>query len=204
MDGWPPQRRYQVRARQGWVVPGLELRVVDDRGREVAHDGKEMGELLLRGPWVADAYYRDEAKSREVFADGWLHTSDIVTVDEDGFIAIVDRSKDLIKSGGEWISSVDLENAIMAHPAVAEAAVIAVPHPKWVERPLACVVLKPAYRGQVDEAALLAFLAGKVARWWLPDRVVFIDEIPKTSVGKFSKRRLRELYAAEEPGEKKE
>jgi len=204
MDGWPPDRRYRQRAKQGWVVPGLEMRVVNDQGREVAHDGKEMGELLLRGPWIADAYYRDEARSREVFADGWLHTSDIVTVDEDGFIAIVDRSKDLIKSGGEWISSVDLENAIMAHPAVSEAAVIAVPHPKWVERPLACVVLKPGCRGQVDERALLEFLSGKVARWWLPDRVVFIDEIPKTSVGKFSKKRLRELYAAGEPAVKEE
>ncbi len=193
MDDWPADRRYQVRAKQGWLVPGLEMRVVDDQGREAPRDGRAMGELWLKGPWVADGYYRDPERSRETFADGWLHTSDIVTVDTDGFIAIVDRSKDLIKSGGEWISSVDLENCIMSHPAVAEAAVIAVPHPKWVERPLACVVLKAAYRDQVDEAALLEFLAGKVIRWWLPDRVVFLDEIPKTSVGKFSKKRLREL-----------
>ncbi|HUW63273.1 MAG TPA: long-chain fatty acid--CoA ligase [Spirochaetia bacterium] len=197
MEDWPPERQYQVRAKQGWVVPGLEMRVVDGRGQEVAHDGQAMGELWLRGPWVADAYYREPERSREVFAGGWLHTSDIVTVDPDGFIAIVDRSKDLIKSGGEWISSVDLENAIMAHPAVSEAAVIAVPHPKWVERPLACVVLKPAFADQVDEAALLEFLAGKVVRWCLPDRIVFLAEIPKTSVGKFSKKRLRELYTTE-------
>ena len=136
-----------------------------------------------------------DREKRRKLQDGWLHTGDIVTIDEEGFIHIQDRAKDLIKSGGEWISSIDLENTIMAHPAVVEAAVIAVPHEKWVERPLACVVLKETAREEVTEADILDFLKDKVAKWWIPDRILFLDEIPKTSVGKFNKKQLRETHA---------
>lgn len=148
-----------------------------------------MGELLIRGPWIADTYYKDE-RSAEAFVDGWLHTGDVVTLNEEGFVKIVDRTKDLIKSGGEWISSVDLENALMAHPAVFEAAVVSVPHPKWQERPVACVVLKDGVEATKEE--LIEFLEPQFAKWWLPDEVLFMDEIPKTSVGKFLKMTLRE------------
>ncbi len=154
-----------------------------------------MGELCVKGPWIAGSYYDEPERSRENMKDGWLHTNDIVTVDEEGFLLIQDRAKDLIKSGGEWISSVDLENTIMGHPAVAEAAVIAIPDLKWQERPMACVVLKPAEKGKVTEEEILASLADRVAKWWMPDKVLFLDEIPKTSVGKFNKKALREAYA---------
>lgn len=149
-------------------------------------------------------YYKDPEKTRESFVDGWFKTGDIVTMDEHGYIQVIDRTRDLIKSGGEWISSVDLENAIMGHPQVAEAAVIGVPHEKWQERPLACVVLKPEARGKVSKEDILAFLQDKVAKWWLPDSIVFLDEIPKTSVGKFSKRTLRDMYRRAELANKGE
>ncbi|AMA63044.1 AMP-binding enzyme family protein [Kurthia sp. 11kri321] len=167
------------------------MRIINENG-EVPWDGKTMGELMIRGPWVADEYYEDE-RTADAFRDGWLYTGDIAVRTPQGYIKITDRTKDLIKSGGEWISSVDLENALMTHDAVFEAAVIAVPHPKWQERPLACVVTheKPA-----DEAALkaqlLAYLEQDFAKWWLPDDVLFLDEIPKTSVGKFLKAKLRD------------
>jgi fatty-acyl-CoA synthase len=184
------EEQLEVKSKQGMVVPGLEFRVVGASG-DVAWDGKEMGELLVRGPWIADAYYLDD-RSAEAFRDGWLHTGDVVTVDPDGVIKIMDRTKDLIKSGGEWISSVDLENALMAHEGVYEAAVVAIPHEKWQERPVACVVLKDEYRERVSAEDLLAFLRPQVPKWWLPDEVIFLDEIPKTSVGKFLKRALRQ------------
>lgn len=187
------ETQYEYRSKQGMVVPGLSLRVVRADGTEVRHDGEEMGEIWLRGPWIADEYYRDE-RSRETFVDGWLHTGDVAAIDPEGYIRIIDRTKDLVKSGGEWISSVELENALMGHPAVAEATVIAVPHPKWVERPLACVVLKPSYQGKVTGQELIDFIAPQFAKFWLPDEVVFLDEIPKTSTGKFFKKRLREWY----------
>ncbi|NHM31964.1 long-chain fatty acid--CoA ligase [Neobacillus terrae] len=179
-----------VRSKQGLLVPGLEMKVIGANG-EVAWDGSEMGELLLRGPWIADEYYMDE-RSSDAFRDGWLYTGDVATVDEEGVVKLVDRTKDLIKSGGEWISSVDLENALMAHEGIFEASVIAVPHSQWQERPLACVVLKPAFQGKVSKDDLLEFLAPQFAKWWLPDDIVFMEEIPKTSVGKFLKRALRE------------
>ena len=179
-----------VRSKQGLLVPGLEMKVIGANG-EVAWDGHEMGELLLRGPWIADEYYLDE-RSSDAFRDGWLYTGDVATVDEEGVVKLVDRTKDLIKSGGEWISSVDLENALMSHEGVFEASVIAVPHAQWQERPLACVVLKPAFQGKVSKEDLLEFLAPQFAKWWLPDDIVFMEEIPKTSVGKFLKRALRE------------
>ncbi|KZD30757.1 Medium-chain-fatty-acid--CoA ligase [Bacillus cereus] len=148
-----------------------------------------MGELCLRGPWIAGSYYKDE-RTEESMKDGWLHTGDIVTVDSEGFIKIADRTKDLIKSGGEWISSVDLENALMSHDNVLEASVVAVPHEKWQERPVACVVLK---EGQVVEREeLYALLEAEFPKWWMPDDILFVNEIPKTSVGKFLKRALRD------------
>ncbi|WP_084221690.1 long-chain fatty acid--CoA ligase [Mesobacillus subterraneus] len=179
-----------IRSKQGLLVPGLEMKVISGNG-EVKWDGEEMGELLLRGPWIADGYYKDE-RSKDAFRDGWLYTGDVATVDEEGVIKLVDRTNDLIKSGGEWISSVDLENAFMSHDAVFEASVVAVPHEQWQERPVACVVLKEQYKGQVTKQELLEFIAPQFAKWWLPDDVVFMEEIPKTSVGKFLKRALRD------------
>ena len=152
-----------------------------------------MGEVLLRGPWVAAEYYRDE-RTADGFKDGWYHTGDVAMVDENGYLELVDRTKDVVKSGGEWISSVDLENELMGHPAVREAAVVGVTHPRWQERPIACVVLKADQAGSVTEEDLLQYLAPKLAKWWLPDRVLFIDEIPKTGVGKFDKKVLRTRY----------
>ncbi|KPV44482.1 long-chain fatty acid--CoA ligase [Alicyclobacillus ferrooxydans] len=188
-----PEEQLSIRATQGMLVPGLEVRVVkdDEDDEDVAWDGREMGELLLRGPWIADGYYNDE-RSQDAFRDGWLHTGDVATIDEEGFVRLVDRTKDLVKSGGEWISSVDLENALMAHPAVFEAAVVGVPHPKWDERPLAFVVFKPGQSAAKEE--LLNSLRSRFAKWWIPDDILIIDEIPKTSVGKFMKRTLREEY----------
>lgn len=194
MYNWDEDSQYAIRAKQGLLVPGLEMKIVDDTGKEVEWNGKAMGELCVKGPWITGAYYKEPERSKENIRDGWLHTNDIVTIDEEGYILIQDRAKDLIKSGGEWISSVDLENNIMSHPAVAEAAVIAMPDPKWQERPMACVVLKESEKGKVTEEDILKFLEDKVAKWWLPDKVLFIDEIPKTSVGKFNKKALREQY----------
>lgn len=194
MDRWPAEKQYAVRVKQGLVAPGLELKIIGENGEELPHDGKTMGELLVRGPWIAGSYYNNPEKSAECMKDGWLHTNDIATIDEEGYVAICDRTKDLIKSGGEWISSVDLENSIMAHPGVVEAAVIAMPHEKWDERPMACVVLKPEYGETVKGEDIVSFLEGKVAKWMLPDKVVFIDEIPKTSVGKFNKKELRQRF----------
>ncbi|MCL6638498.1 MAG: long-chain fatty acid--CoA ligase [Firmicutes bacterium] len=194
MSGYPYERQMDFRAKQGTLVPGLEMKVIGAGGQEVKRDGTEMGELLLRGPWIAGAYFKEPERSAEAVKDGWLHTGDIVTIDEEGYVQIMDRAKDLVKSGGEWISSVDLENTIMAHPAVAEAAVIAVPDEKWQERPLACVVLKPDCKDKVSAGEIAEFLKNRVARWWIPERIEFVDEIPKTSVGKFNKRVLRERY----------
>lgn len=146
-----------------------------------------------RGPWVIRAYYH-YPRTAEAFQDGWFRTGDVVTIDPEGYIQIVDRTKDLIKSGGEWISSVDLENALMAHPKVLEAAVIAVPHPKWQERPLAVVVPRPEFKDGITKEELLEFLRPRFAKWWLPDDIVFVEAIPKTSVGKFDKKVLREQF----------
>lgn len=195
MDGWDEDRKYEQKAKQGRLLPGLEMKIVNDKGDDVKRDGKEMGELLLRGPWIAGAYYKDPERSSETFKNGWYYSNDIVTIDQEGYILVQDRSKDLIKSGGEWISSVDLENKIMAHPAVVEAAVIAIPDAKWQERPLACVVLKEQEAGKIMAEDIIEFLKGRVAKWWLPDKIIFIKEIPKTSVGKFDKISMRRQYS---------
>jgi fatty-acyl-CoA synthase len=188
----PEDERYAYRAKQGYPLPFVELRVVGDDGKEVPPDGKTMGEIQVRGPYITAAYFKMGPTAEKFTADGWLRTGDVATLDEEGYIRITDRTKDLIKSGGEWISSVDLENAIMGHPAVAEAAVIAIPHPKWDERPLAIVVLKPG--AQATPQDIQNHLAGKFAKWWLPDEYVFTDSIPRTSTGKFLKSALRERY----------
>ena len=179
------------RALTGRIIPGVELRIVDDDGAVLPWDGDAVGEIQVRGPWVTASYYRDPAP--EKFDDGWLRTGDIASVTPNGFIKITDRSKDVIKSGGEWISSVELEGILMAHPDVVEAAVIAVPDPRWDERPLACVVVKEG--STTTSAELCEFLAGHVAKWQLPERWTFIAEVPKTSVGKFDKKVLRAQYA---------
>ncbi|HVU67073.1 MAG TPA: long-chain fatty acid--CoA ligase [Ktedonobacteraceae bacterium] len=191
---WPVDEQMKVRARQGTVIPGVEFRVVDiESGQEVPWDNQTYGELQVRGPWIARAYYKDSESSAK-FAEGWLRTGDVAVVDQDGSLQLVDRTKDLVKSGGEWISSVELEGLIMGHPKVLEACVVGIPHPKWSERPLACVVLKPDYVGQVSKEEILDYLRPLVAKWWLPDELVFIDAVPKTSVGKFDKKVLRKRY----------
>jgi fatty-acyl-CoA synthase len=190
-EGLPESETFRARARQGRVVPGIRFRVIDDDGNEVPWDNKSMGELQVRGNWVAASYYNDPS-GVDRFDDGWLRTGDVAVVDEHGSLQLVDRTKDLVKSGGEWISSVELENALMGHPAVLEAAVIGVPSERWSERPLACVVLKPDAAATKED--LIAFVEPQFAKWWLPDDVVFIHEVPKTSVGKFDKKVLREDF----------
>jgi fatty-acyl-CoA synthase len=177
------------RATAGRPAPLVEARLVRESGNEIPWDGESTGELQVRGPWVARAYYRDEGSS-EKFDEGWLRTGDIAAIDERGYIHLADRAKDVIKSGGEWISSVELENAIMAHPAVREAAVIARPDERWGERPLACVVPEEGESITLDE--LCEHLRSRVAKWWAPDALALIDEVPKTSVGKFDKKVLRQ------------
>jgi len=183
------------KARQGMAVPGVELRVLDDAGQEAPWDGQTMGELVARGLWVTAAYYNDDRSGGSFTADGWFRTGDVARIHPNGYIEIADRTKDLIKSGGEWISSVALENALMAHPKVQEAAVIAVPDERWSERPMACVVARPEARGDISEAELADFLAQQFARWMVPERYLFVDELPKTSVGKFDKKAMRQQYA---------
>ena len=190
----PLEEQLNIKAKQGTVLPGVDFRVVNmETGQEVPWDSETFGELQVRGPWIARAYYAD-SESSEKFAEGWLRTGDVAVVDEDGFIQLVDRTKDLVKSGGEWISSVELESLIMGHPKVLEACVVGIPHPKWSERPLACVVPKPDYVGNITKDEILDYLRPRVARWWLPDDVEFVEAIPKTSVGKFDKKVLRAKY----------
>jgi len=191
MQNWPDEKKFEIKAEAGIPVPLIERRVTNIDG-EVPWDGKTMGEVQLRGPWVAASYYNLPAESDKWTADGWLRTGDVGTVDAEGYLKIVDRTKDLIKSGGEWISSVDLENALVAHPDVREAAIIAVPHPKWQERPIAAVVLREGVSVQPEQ--LREFLAGRFAKWQLPDAFVFVDELPHTSTGKLLKTELRRRY----------
>lgn len=182
-----------ARMSQGRPLFGIELRVVGDGGVELPWDGKSVGELQARGNWVSSSYYNDDS-SPEKFKDGWLCTGDVATIDAEGYMRIADRTKDLVKSGGEWISSIAIEALIMAHPDVAEAAVIAIAHPKWDERPLACVVPKPEAKDRLTKDHITEHLRPQIAKWWLPDDVVFVDQIPKTSVGKFDKKVLRAQF----------
>jgi fatty-acyl-CoA synthase len=182
-----------LRAAQGLPIPLVELRIVDPgTDEELPWDGEARGELQAAGPWVAAGYYNDDRSSDSFTEDGWLRTGDVATISPDGYVRLVDRTKDLVKSGGEWISSVELENAIMANPKVAEAAVIGIPDERWSERPLACVVLAGDDELTLDE--LKEFLSGRVPKWWIPNDLEIIDEVPKTSVGKFSKKTLRERF----------
>ncbi len=193
LEDRPPDERYTYRAKAGMPVPGIEVRIVDDDGNELERDGESLGELHVRGPWVVDAYLNRPEENETSFSDdGWLKTGDIATYDEWGYLDIVDRTKDVIKSGGEWISSVELENELMAHEAVAEASVVAVDHEKWQERPMACVVLREGAEASAE--TLEAHLEARFPSWWLPDRYEFLDAIPRTSTGKFDKMRLRQQY----------
>ena len=189
------EERYDVMAKQGRAVYGVDMKAVDGDGKEIPFGSEQQGELLVRGPWVVERYFKDEGGNPLVLdaaGHGWFPTGDVVTIDADGYIHIADRSKDVIKSGGEWIGSIDLENIAMAHPAVAMAACIAAPHPKWDERPLLVVVKKPG--AELTREQMLAFFDGKVAKWWIPDDVVFVDAIPLGATGKMQKNKLREQF----------
>ena len=186
----PTEEQYEKRGKQGLLVPGLEMKIIDDDGNEVPWNGEDFGELLVRGPWVTQSYFKRPDADESAFEGSWLRTGDIVTVDEEGYIQIVDRTKDVIKSGGEWISSVELENALMAHDAVAEATVIGVPHERWQERPVAFVVMSDSANITEGELQgdLIEMIREDYPKWWAPDDVVFIDEVPKTATGKFNKK----------------
>jgi fatty-acyl-CoA synthase len=190
LEALPDAERYRLRATQGVPPPLVELRAVGESGAAVPWDGKQMGELHIRGPWVARSYFQNPAEADKFTMDGWFRTGDIVTIDPEGYIRITDRAKDLIKSGGEWISSVELENALMGHPAVKEAAVIGLPHPRWSERPLACVVLREG--SKATESELREYLEPLFAKFQVPDAFVFMDSIPRSAAGKFLKTALRE------------
>ncbi len=194
LDDKPREEKAEIRSYAGLPVPLVDVRIVEsDTSEELPWDGVAFGELQIRGPYIASAYYNDPTSDEKFSPEGWLRTGDVASITPDGYIKIVDRTKDVIKSGGEWVSSVDLENEIMAHPKVAEAAVIGVSHPKWQERPLACIVVQEG--AELTKEDLIEFLTGRVAKWQLPDDVAFVDEIPKTSVGKFSKKDLRERFS---------
>ena len=189
------EARHAAQRKQGRAIYGVDMKIVDDDGHELPRDGQAQGELLVRGPWVASAYYEDESASAQAFtADGWFRTGDVATLDADGCMQIVDRSKDLIKSGGEWISSIDLENAAVAHPGIAEAAAVAIPDEKWGERPLLVLVCRQGE--QVSPEEVRDWLAERVAKWWLPERVEFVRELPHTATGKISKAELRRRFRA--------
>lgn len=183
--------KHQIMLKQGRGICGVELKIVDDDGNRLPWDGKAFGEVWVRGPWIASGYFKGEGGDK-LDAEGFFPTGDVATIDPDGYLQLVDRAKDVIKSGGEWVSSIDLENAATGHPAVAEAAVIGVPHPKWQERPLLLVVLRKGQSASREE--ILDYLAGEVAKWWLPDDVVFVDELPHTATGKILKLELRRQY----------
>ena len=191
----PKEQRYALQNKQGRTVYGVDMKIVDDAGKELPWDGKAFGNLLVRGPWICKGYFKDEGGNPLRLDENgkpWFPTGDVATVDTDGYMQITDRAKDVIKSGGEWISSIDLENAAVAHPAVAEAAVIGVVHPKWDERPLLIVVKKKD--AQVTREDLIRFFEGRVAKWWIPDDVVFVDQLPHTATGKLLKTKLRDEF----------
>ncbi|MGA3281877.1 MAG: long-chain fatty acid--CoA ligase [Smithella sp.] len=198
MDTLSVDERIDIRTTAGMPIPGLDVKLVNmESGKEARMDGKEMGEILVRGPWIANEYYKDPKQSAMTFPDGWFHTGDIGTMSNEGYVSLVDRTKDLIKSAGEWISSIDLENAIMGCSRVLEAAVISLPDDKWQERPMACIVPQPDAANTITKEEIQAYLKDKVAKWWIPDEIVFMTELPKTSVGKFNKKKLRETVVPE-------
>ncbi len=198
-DGLSDEEKWNIKATQGYPICGVEMRIVDEMGASLPWDGETMGELQVRGPWIIRQYFRRDVSEDYMTTDGWFRTGDVSTINPDGYMNITDRTKDLVKSGGEWISTVELENVIMAHPQVLEAAVIAVPDEKWQERPLAAIV--PTQDGQdLTAEEITAFLQDKVAKFWIPEKFIFVEEIPKTSVGKFNKKVLRSAYAEGELG----
>jgi fatty-acyl-CoA synthase len=185
--------REAVQHKQGFPIFGVDMKIVGESGEELARDGKTFGDLMVRGPWVIKSYFKGEGGDplrQDGAGRGWFPTGDVATLDSDGYMQITDRSKDVIKSGGEWISSIELENIAIAHPAIAEAAVIGVKHPKWDERPILVAVKKPGQ--DVSKEELIKFYEGKVAKWWMPDDVVFVNELPHTATGKLSKLTLRQ------------
>lgn len=190
-QGIPLEEEFRVRAKQGRGIWGVELKIVDESHQRLPHDGRAFGRLLVRGPWIASGYFKGEGGT-VLDEEGFFDTGDVATIDADGYVQLVDRSKDVIKSGGEWISSIDLENAAMGHAGIQEAAVIGIAHPKWQERPLLIVVRKPGSGVTRDE--ILSFLSQRVAKWWLPDDVAFVDELPHTATGKLQKTKLREQF----------
>jgi acyl-CoA synthetase (AMP-forming)/AMP-acid ligase II len=190
-DAMSSDQQLDLKVKQGRVMWGVEMKIVDDNGRELPHDGKAFGLVKVKGPWIAKSYFKDEGGTI-IDEDGFFATGDVATIDPEGFMQITDRAKDVIKSGGEWISSIDLESAALAHPAVQEAAVIGIAHPTWQERPLLLAQLKPGTTATRDE--LMAVLTQKVAKWWLPDDILFVSELPHTATGKLNKLKLRELY----------
>ena len=192
IEEMPTELRDNIRVKQGRMAFGVEMKIVDDDDNELPWDGKAFGAIRVRGPFICNAYFKREGESGTLDADGWLHTGDVGTIDPDGYMYITDRTKDIIKSGGEWISSIELENIAVAHPAVAEAAVIGAAHQKWSERPLLIIVKKPGQ--DVEKSELLAWYEGKIAKWWMPDDVAFVEELPHTATGKILKTRLREQF----------
>ncbi|NIS59549.1 MAG: long-chain-fatty-acid--CoA ligase [Proteobacteria bacterium] len=200
MLDWGMERQLDVRIKTGFPIPLVDLRIVDEVGQPLPRDGRSPGEVIVRAPWLTQGYFKEPEKSEELWRGGWLHTGDIATMDEEGYIQITDRLKDVIKSGGEWISSLELENLISQHRAVSEVAVVGVPDEKWGERPVAVVILKPQYLGKVSGEDLLVFLEpyvsdGVIPKWAIPDKVYVVDEIPKTSVGKIDKKEVRKNLA---------
>jgi 3-(methylthio)propionyl---CoA ligase len=186
----PKEAQRKILQKQGHAIFGVDMKIVDDDGEELPWDGETYGHLYVKGPWIVSGYFRNEGG--DVLKDGWFPTGDVATIDGDGYMQITDRSKDVIKSGGEWIGSIDLENIAMAHPAVMQAACIGVAHPKWDERPMLVVVKRPGQ--EVSREELLAFFEGKIAKWWLPDDVVFTEALPMGATGKIQKNRLRDQY----------
>jgi fatty-acyl-CoA synthase len=192
-------RLLEIVVKSGLPLPLVEFEVVDENGNPMPHDGVSTGEVVFRAPWLTNSYFKAPDKTEQLWRDGWLHSGDVGNIDPEGYLQITDRIKDVIKSGGEWVSSLDLESIMSQHDAVAESAAIGVPDEKWGERPLMIVVLKPDARGKVDEEALKAHMkqaaeAGKLPRYGVPDRYLLVDEIPKTSVGKLDKKRMRKEY----------
>jgi acyl-CoA synthetase (AMP-forming)/AMP-acid ligase II len=191
LEDLPWEEQLDTLETTGRPIPGIQVKIVDENDEPLPHDGEAFGELLIRGPWIAAEYFKDD-RSKYSFVDGWLRTGDVCKITPDGYIRITDRAKDVIKSGGEWISSLDVENEIMAHPHVAEATVVGLAHPKWQERPVAFVVPRPGL--DLSEDDVKDFIAPRIASWWMPDQVIFIDAIPKTGTGKFDKKVVRDEY----------
>ncbi|MCP4692779.1 MAG: long-chain fatty acid--CoA ligase, partial [Desulfobacterales bacterium] len=200
MKDWSEDRQIEVRCRTGLPVPNVELEIIDPAGKPMPHDGKTAGEVVARAPWLTQGYLKDPAMSEALWEDGWLHTGDVGAIDAEGYLKITDRIKDVIKTGGEWVSSLELEDIAIQHDAVSEAAVIGAPDDKWGERPMALVVLKEAAGGEITEEDLKAFFmqsveSGVIPKYGVPDRIEFVAAIPKTSVGKIDKKELRKRFA---------